>query len=275
MYDYDLESPEEARNTVIAYAGRMFGGDFIWTFNNSIDDASYDVNTALKDALTNYHTSLDSIQGDGEGDGGANGGGDDDPIITGDVVHNFTLSGLSSDFFTISGNLSDSKGTVYYGDLTMTQCLKIESSTNISFNISEGALLTLVFNEIFSGDIKIDQVSHAATAGVLTTELAAGVHTITKADVANLYYMSISYPTVIQTKTESNIQLYPNPVANVLKIKTDQTVKVISIYSLSGNLINRFDNDIRSINLSHLNQGTYIVVISLDNREIKRLIIKE
>ena len=54
MYSYTADSPELARKNVIAYAGRVQGGDFKWTFDNSVDDASSDVNQKLKDALMAY-----------------------------------------------------------------------------------------------------------------------------------------------------------------------------------------------------------------------------
>ncbi len=54
MYSYTAESPEVARKNVIAYAGRVQGGDFKWTFDNSVDDAASDVNQKLKDALIAY-----------------------------------------------------------------------------------------------------------------------------------------------------------------------------------------------------------------------------
>ncbi len=116
--------------------------------------------------------------------------GDTDPV--GDIIHNFTTSGTSSNFFDISGNLSTSKGTVVYAGLTLTQCLKIESSTSISFTTSQEGELTLVFNHNFSGGIKIDGTSKDASSGILSTNLSAGSHTITKDEVANLYYISIT-----------------------------------------------------------------------------------
>ncbi|MBQ3779637.1 MAG: pectate lyase, partial [Fibrobacter sp.] len=54
MYSYTADSPEQAVANVRAYAGRLQGGDFKWTFDNSVDDASSDVNQALKDALMAY-----------------------------------------------------------------------------------------------------------------------------------------------------------------------------------------------------------------------------
>ena len=54
MYSYTADTPEQARQNVIAYAGRVQGGDFKWAFDNSVDDASSDVNQKLKDAVVAY-----------------------------------------------------------------------------------------------------------------------------------------------------------------------------------------------------------------------------
>lgn len=115
-----------------------------------------------------------------------------------EMTHNFTESGLSSTFYTITGNLSDSKGTETYNGLTLTQCLKIESSTSITFTLVAEADLVLVFNMdsdngTFTGGININDVEYTATDGIITVTLAAGTYTITKVDSGNLYYMSASY----------------------------------------------------------------------------------
>ncbi len=205
MYDYSADSPSNAKSNVEEYAGRMFGGDFEWDFDDDEDDESYDVDEDLKDALTSYATSLVSIQGEGDSsdsssdsDSSTDDSSDEDDdssseVVAGDEVHNFTESGLTSTFYTISGNLSTSKGTVTYGDLILTTCLKIESSTSISFTTDEASTLTLVFNEDFDGDIKIDDTSYTVSDGVLTVSLDAGDHEITKDDTCNLYYMSVAY----------------------------------------------------------------------------------
>lgn len=106
-------------------------------------------------------------------------------------VHNFTTDGKNSSFFNISGNLSTIKGDVNYNGLTLTQCLKIESSTSITFTSTEQAELILVFNENFSGKFKIDGTSYTASSGIITTTLSSGSHTLSKDNVANLYYMSL------------------------------------------------------------------------------------
>ena len=54
MYSYTADSPEQAVANVRAYAGRVQGGDFKWTFDNAVDDTASAVNQALKDALMAY-----------------------------------------------------------------------------------------------------------------------------------------------------------------------------------------------------------------------------
>jgi hypothetical protein len=69
--------------------------------------------------------------------------------------------------------------------------LKIESSTSITFTLTEAKTLTLVFG-IGSGNaynIKINGTKHISSTNILTVELEAGSYTITKADQTNLYYM--------------------------------------------------------------------------------------
>lgn len=135
------------------------------------------------------------------------------------VVHNFTASGTSSSFFTITGNLSTSKGTVTYNGLTLTQCLKIESSTKISFSTSGTSALKLVFNNENSKRIKVDGTDYTMTGGIVNVSLGAGAHTITKTDVVNLYYIELTTdggttPTVTPTPTTTpgtgDIILTPN-----------------------------------------------------------------
>lgn len=106
--------------------------------------------------------------------------------------HNFTTSGLSDEFFSIKGSLSDTKGERIYENMTLSKCLKIESSTKITFENSEPSVLTLVFNEDFNGSIMIDGEKYDVVDGVVSVNIDGGSHSITKAKPANLYYISLS-----------------------------------------------------------------------------------
>ncbi len=119
----------------------------------------------------------------------------DTQIPAGSYVHNFTESGLQSDFYTISGNLSTSKGTVSFNGLTLTQCLKIESSTSIAFTAPEDGTLLLVFgmekDPAAGNKIKLDGTNYiVGNDGTLTLEVSAGAHTVTKNKTMHLFYMA-------------------------------------------------------------------------------------
>lgn len=279
MYDYTPDSPEAARDQVMLYAGRIQGGDFKWTFNNAVDDTSYDVNSALKSALISYRTSLISIQGDGDtgsgegGEGGGETGGE-----TGDLIHDFTSSGKTSSFFTISGNLSDSKGTVNYAGLTLTQCLKIESATSIAFNVSGEIVLKLVFNDGFSGSIKINGESYNVSAGLLSVTLPAGSYQITKGDSANLYLISVEYTdltSVTGAALKTDVKIWPNPVTTRLYVGSESEISKIDIYDVSGRLIQSQEGAADVMDVSRLKPGVYLVRVFAGNQINSHVVVKQ
>ena len=253
----DIDDPQDVPSIVTKYAGRMNGGDFDWTFQES-DDTNYSVDTALKAKVVNYKSSVLAI--------GGYKGVDVEPSTTEKAtesttkateattkatesttkateattkatesttkateattkatestteapttapaettakVHNFSTDGTSSDFYMISGKLSSNKGTVSYNGLSLDTCLKIESKTKITFTTTDKAELVLVFNQKNSSDIKVDGTVYTLTDGILSLEIEAGSHEITKESTGNLYYLSVSQqsetPTTPVTPTE-------------------------------------------------------------------------
>lgn len=140
------------------------------------------------------------------------------PPVEGGYVHDFTENGNLSSFYTITGNLSTSKGSVNYAGKTLTRCLKIESATNIAFNAPSAGKLTLVFAES-AATIKIDGTKYTSGGdGIITADLSSGSHTITKADSANLFYMVYAgdssqgtTTTTSTTTTTTTTTTIPNP----------------------------------------------------------------
>jgi pectate lyase len=203
---------------------------------------------------------------------------------SGSEIHNFSTSGKTSTFYAITGNLSTTKGTVTYNGLTLTQCLKIESSTNISFTTSQASTLTLVFVEA-SATIKVDNVDKVASNGIVTVSLAAGSHTITKKDTSNLFYMSTVYGggTLRMAKTEApaeieteKIFVYPNPASNILYLSDpSQKVEKILIYNISGVLVKTVQKGNESIDISQLSTGTYLAKIYTAEDSFNQTIIKK
>jgi pectate lyase len=203
---------------------------------------------------------------------------------SGNQIHNFTVSGKTSSFYTITGNMNSTAGSVIYAGLILTARLKIESSTAITYTTTAASTLTLVFDYNFTGTIKVNNVSYTATSGVVTVSLPAGANTITKGSVANLYYISTTYNTTARMSSHSSVEeevasakltLYPNPVSNELNIDSDKAIQKTEVYNLTGGLVNSQAGNNNTIDMSHLANGSYLVKVYTENSVTTKIIIKK
>lgn len=61
----------------------------------------------------------------------------------------------------------------------------------------------------------------------------------------------------------NDLSIYPNPVNDMLTISTDNQIELIEVHSIDGGLVARFDNIMNgSLNLSHLEQGAYLIKLT-------------
>ncbi len=198
-------------------------------------------------------------------------------VSSGDLIHNFTLSELTSAFYTfISANMNNTNGSVTYDGLTLTRRLKIESATNINYTTSGISTLTLVFDNTFNGKIKLDGVSYTASAGIVViTSISTGAHTITKGDTTNLFYIKTVYDTLgLDDFNLQEMKLYPNPVTSNLYISSKAIIKKVQVYSMLGVLVKNIENYIESIDMSNLNNGTYLIKLFTDDGITDKIVIK-
>lgn len=76
-------------------------------------------------------------------------------------------------------------------------------------------------------------------------------------------------------KTETKISLYPNPASDFIKISTDKEVEV-KIYSVNGALVKQGKTVNKTLNVSDLSNGNYIIQIENDsNKQNLKLIISK
>ena len=217
--DAQVDDPADVPAKVTTYAGRVNGGDFKWTFDNSTEDGNYSVITALKTAVVNYKTTIQSIGGNGTGatdpttsattetttnkDGStetttnsqeSSTEGTTIAPVEGAQVHNFTLNGTSSSFYSITGSLTSSYGSVNYNGLTLTKALKMESKTAVNFDPDGVAgTLTIVTNPQYNGTIELnDKAITIGSDGVATISLdGSQSYQITKGSGSNyIYYIA-------------------------------------------------------------------------------------
>jgi pectate lyase len=205
-----------------------------------------------------------------------------------DQIHNFTTSGKVSTFYTIVGNMNSTAGSATYDGLALTARLKIESlpTTTITYTTTAVSTLTLVFDPTFTGTIKLSvgtttgtTTTYTAVAGVVTVpSLPAATYVINKGSTSNLYYIKTSYPTL---GLEQNIQstkltLYPNPVTDQLFLSSsDQKIKNVAIYNLTGALVKSIKNEVESIDVSDLTSGNYLVKVTTNQGSFTQKIIKK
>lgn len=202
MYAYAPDQAADVPGKVTGYygAGRLNHGDLQFAFNNSVDDRDYGVNKSLA-ALLDSYVGAGATSGGNSGDEGGTGeepGGEDPSVggktpVEGAVVCSFDKTGTpSSSLFTVMGNGSNSKGTATYNGKTYNTCLKMESTTNISFTTTKPMKLTLVFADTETASFKLDGKKTVGTGSTYTFDsLPAGEHTITKQDIRNLFLIVI------------------------------------------------------------------------------------
>lgn len=207
---------------------------------------------------------------------------DDTPPSTGDLIHNFTATGLGSTFYTFTGaNMNSTAGNTTYDGLTLTARMKVESATQIAYTTNQVSTLTLVFDPTFNGKIKFNNVNYTASSGVVTiSNIAAGSHLITKGDTTNLFYIKTVYSGTLatdQVNKNQTVQVYPNPVINVLNltIPSDIVVENIAIVNVAGQLVKSLNGKNQSIDLSSLQSGMYIVQVKTNQGLQYHKIIKK
>ena len=210
--DFYTYTPEAAENIPASVtgtygAGRCQKGDFSFAFNNSIDDTASDINLALEEKLKTYSSAFVKIIGNqssqadpGTGDNPSDNPGDtpgDNPGTTTVGICHFTDKKPSLDNVKVTGNYSNSKGTVEYEGKTYTIALKMETSTEVTITPTENGTVTLIFGgtTVASGK-KVKVNGESAIVGTderHSFEVNKGsIYTIKKGDSINLFLIVIT-----------------------------------------------------------------------------------
>ena len=210
--DFYTYTPEAAENIPASVtgtygAGRCQKGDFSFAFNNSIDDTASDINLALEEKLKTYSSAFlkiignqssqaDPGTGDNSGDNPSDNPGDNPGTTTVGICH-FTDKKPSLDNVKVTGNYSNSKGTVEYEGKTYTIALKMETSTEVTITPTDNGTVTLIFGgtTVASGK-KVKVNGESAIVGTderHSFEVNKGsIYTIKKGDSINLFLIVIT-----------------------------------------------------------------------------------
>jgi pectate lyase len=202
IYAYTPDAAADVPTIIKGYygAGRMNKGDFTYTFTDNVgsDDTDSAYDNVLGGMLDNYKSTLVGFFGEentfGDEPGGDEPGGNDKPggevtpTPEGTILCTFNKNGEgSNNFFTVSGNGSNSKGSATIDGKEYTECLKMEYATSIKFTLTKSMVMTLYFASTETASIKVDDMKKTSSTNTYTQNLEAGEHELTKADSRNLF----------------------------------------------------------------------------------------
>ncbi len=194
MYAYQADEASDVPAVVTGWygAGRLAHGDLQWTFNNATDDASSAVEANLAAAVQGYRSSLVGIFGADPLPADTTQQGSDPQPVEGTILCTFDKSGQpSSPLFTVTGNGSNSKGTIVVDGQTLTTCLKMESATSVRFTLAEPMRMTLYFGPQETASIKINGTKIAGTSNTYTQLLQPADYELTKDKSVNLFAIKL------------------------------------------------------------------------------------
>ncbi|MBD5446249.1 MAG: pectate lyase [Treponema sp.] len=152
MYTYEVDTPEQAKEKVERYAGRVGGGDLKWEFDNATEDKNYGIIPGLSAKVIDYTGSVVKIGGGTTsttpGTGGSTGEGSGDkeeekppvtPPAPEGAVGSLTFTGTSLTpiskgiTFTLTNGSKDAGGIDFYPSSGKVKVLKMENDTKVTF----------------------------------------------------------------------------------------------------------------------------------------------
>jgi pectate lyase len=203
-------------------------------------------------------------------------------VPVGDVIHNYTLSGMTSNFYTFEGSAKSGPAPTTYEGLSLTKAHKMDSAGKVTYTTTGVSTLTLVIlSAKTSPTIKLNGTAYPIPAdGVIVIQnVPAGLNTILQGNgESHLYYLKTSYATLgLGDNAEtSKLTLYPNPVSDQLYISSDnQKVQNVLIYNMSGAVVKNISDEVESIDVSNLPTGNYLVRVTADQGSVTKKIIKK
>lgn len=78
----------------------------------------------------------------------------------------------------------------------------------------------------------------------------------------------------VENFVADKVQIYPNPIENIINIKTNQKLNAVSVYNLTGALVFQPKTVSETINIEQLQTGMYVLKIETEQGEIFKKIIK-
>ena len=164
-------------------------------------------------------------------------------------------------------NVSSNAGT--YGTFNATNVTTLDPATD-NLNLDTEYKPTSASNYI------VDQGDNAYYDVALFGDLdLAGNDRVFNNTIDLGAYEYISTLSVDDVSLNTNsVRLYPNPVSDRLFVKSDNTIDLITIYNVNGQIIKQTEAFYNGLDVSGLNAGLYFINIKSDNGETIKKFMK-
>jgi uncharacterized protein YjdB len=220
-------------------------GSYSWSVANGTGSATIDANGLLT-ATTDGTVTVTATANDASGQTAT-------MVVT---ISNQTAVVLVSSI-TIQGAASANTITTAGGTLQM-------SATVLPANADDGTYTWSVANGTGSATIDATGLLTATTDGTVTVTATAND---ASGQIATMVVTISNQTTGVNELSLQKVNIYPNPVQNELFIEIEnQTINQLEVIDFSGRIVKSvFNNNVKSINVSELNQGMYILKIETEN----------
>ncbi len=151
--------------------------------------------------------------------------------------------------------------------ITLSVCYYMSGATVITnlendfyIDIPENGTYTLIANIYLLGETSCDYENLEDTASLSFTTPIEGTISLGSNELGSF---------------GKSVELYPNPVKDILNIRTDLKIKQVNVYDSSGKLTLIKNENFSTINTSGFENGIYYLKILTDDKTIfKKFIIK-
>lgn len=89
-----------------------------------------------------------------------------------------------------------------------------------------------------------------------------GVHTGKSVTLDDDGYLYLTESLSVKSNEIEDLNVYPNPVTNVLKIQTTLMLQTVQLANLMGQIVYRSSDNLETVNMHALNSGVYVLTVT-------------
>lgn len=91
------------------------------------------------------------------------------------------------------------------------------------------------------------------------------------------FNLDVTYPTGIEEHilAEGDVRVFPNPASTVLNFESEESIVGVEMFNMQGQMVKTESGDIRSLSISDLSEGIYMVKIKTSSSERIQKVVKQ